>query len=1778
MQVLELRNTLRSLDAKDYASNLVRSLRTDEKVWTYLVQSEGEISKQIANLAASQKLNPGTLGLLAFNQDMLNSNYPDSRLQVSLLEDCMVTFESYLQQHNPPISLEEAAKLALVLIEKRKIAPVWRNTLLEIVNRMHITDAKSLKNLWGTALVITVNLVKDQDDLLSDLLKLQTADQGIETLAFCLLSLPISESDKAEKLDRVLQDQPAAVMEKTLNFLISINEKELAQAVAKLLVSKYTVEDASEKRSKELLGNPEEALQRSMLYKQIASVAQIAGETDLASNLLAKSTGILDAISTGIKVQSLSLLEQTGNKSEYLDLIRKYQLDQTYDSVMAQELASVGVLPQGETHKDMQKQPIAALSQAKKIQSAGNPELAKIECEKAFGGSETGIIESAGDFAPQFNPNWNPGDMVNTLLELGAKAEAAKLANKLYSKNPASLSASLANAETYYGTGRFAEALPLFEFAEFAGVNSADMLRKLADCYTRAGKVEASYSVRKQLTEKENPELADLLQFANAAINAGKSQEVFEITSKIIEQDPMNSGALAINGKAYAMSGNRELALEYFKKAIDIGSDDADPWLGLSELQVKGGEFRQAIETLRQGLSAMPANREIKLRLSEQLMDSGSASEALPLLNDLADENQDAFIGVLQADAMKTLGMPEYDSLINSLYAKFPDNEEIAQAFAAQLIKNGKHSEAKQVLQGKMTQTKYNAPAALTYAEAVVGMDVKYSGEPKSVSTQEMEKVESIVDRYLTQDSDITHAQLVKAELLVSKGNYAQAFEFYSKLLEKQSTVDKSLWERIQAGFAQTSAFLGQFEVALAAIKQAVDAQPEWAGLRKIMATIYGMAGEVNDALEQAERVLDVAPQIVDSALWFADFVSGLGKSDVAEDKLAMILETQTKDMRLNLKLAETKIKNGKVEEAAQLLETLKPELSVEAAEEELLAAAKLFDQIGDIETTQNCLDYRYQTNRTLSAGLDLAGYEYSQGHFEKAIKLLDQLTDQPDQSGLVLCLKADVLEKTGELEQAIALIEDGSLSTKVDDLVVTFAPDAWKKLMASSHADLELQAKILLQQGKAATCFEVASLWLADDFENADARILAIESSLALGQTPGEELYQLNIQSDVDSESVDHLTALRINTLIEKNQAVEAQQLFEKAGKADSLAFKLAGIQLTLMSGHLAEAEIAFNDVIACKDEINATVFHFKIGLIRLLVKTAAALQRWNEALSYSSEFVTSNGWNLESLLLSLSTLTRAKEFEGIAKTLSIDIHNPYAYLQQVNLEEEINWLVGLTGGKAESEVERWLLRGKMAASPTPENIRAFALVTPTAEDAAAMVAALHATGQETTAQQVAKKFPANSQVLFELARIQSDGDETAALETLNTLISNDPLIPAAVALRSSIYEKIGKLDMAINDLEQAISDWPNELIWRLKAASLWQSYGNNKNAIIQLQTAFEIDPNNAEVALELGKALVAEEESEKAVEILIPLARQNPNMYEAWEVLAEAQSTSGQLDQALESAKKASRVNPFSIKPYIMSGKIHLLNGNLDRALDQAKMAVTQNKKDASAILFLAKVLHEKGEKQQALAALEMTNQCDNVTVQTMVEHVNLVKEINGGAYAKELISSFSNKYPENVDLMKMLASAQEENGEKAEAEQTVKRALQVEPDEPELHLILGKISAETGQLDQAIHHLSHGIAQKTLNTDSYLMLSKVYEQQREFTKALDALKQAMEVTPNDTRSYLAAANLYRNSKNYQAAEQVLQKAVHIDPQDVTIRRQLGALLALKLVHHSQEASSQS
>ena len=94
----------------------------------------------------------------------------------------MAEYESFVQNRTERVSKERLVKLAIVLIEKRKISSSWADVIVEIINRMKIENSKEMLALWGTPLVIAINLINDREELLSDLFKLQSIEMGIDLL------------------------------------------------------------------------------------------------------------------------------------------------------------------------------------------------------------------------------------------------------------------------------------------------------------------------------------------------------------------------------------------------------------------------------------------------------------------------------------------------------------------------------------------------------------------------------------------------------------------------------------------------------------------------------------------------------------------------------------------------------------------------------------------------------------------------------------------------------------------------------------------------------------------------------------------------------------------------------------------------------------------------------------------------------------------------------------------------------------------------------------------------------------------------------------------------------------------------------------------------------------------------------------------------------------------------------------------------------------------------------------------------------------------------------------------------------------------------------------------------------------------------------------------------------------------------------------------------------------------------------------------------------------
>jgi Flp pilus assembly protein TadD len=224
----------------------------------------------------------------------------------------------------------------------------------------------------------------------------------------------------------------------------------------------------------------------------------------------------------------------------------------------------------------------------------------------------------------------------------------------------------------------------------------------------------------------------------------------------------------------------------------------------------------------------------------------------------------------------------------------------------------------------------------------------------------------------------------------------------------------------------------------------------------------------------------------------------------------------------------------------------------------------------------------------------------------------------------------------------------------------------------------------------------------------------------------------------------------------------------------------------------------------------------------------------------------------------------------------------------------------------------------------------------------------------------------------------------------------------------------------------------------------------------------------------------------------------------------------------------------------------------------------------------VLLAKTWLANGSKMQAMQALEKVSHAKNPSAAVLIEQAKMVQQINGPASAKVMLEALVQKFPENTEVLNLLAEAQLTAGDKVSAQNTAMRSLKVQELQPNMQSFIGKLDLEAGHLDQAIHHFSQAIAMEPQEAEVYLDLSEAYTQQRDFESALKTLDHAIELAPDDIRPLVSAANLLRNGKDYPKAESRLRKAAEIAPNDLNIRRQLGAVIALNMVHSSQEASS--
>lgn len=1770
MRFTELITRMNNLVSDEEVAYYFKALRQNSVIWDSFKDLELDDPRVTAVSRQTQPLNAGTLALSSVDPEFKFANLAEKHLPSALLEKVMLSYEEFLLNGSEVEHIDQAGNLALALMAKAWDAGKWSEVFQEILTRMKFADEEPFERRWLPVLIVTLNLVEDKSGFLGQLLAVEKPGIVLTSVVKLVLNLPVADEDKSSLLYERLNGLDEQAQVHALRVLKQTASNEIAIGIAAQLLEKYRDLDMSIQSTRDYWQDPLSSTQLAFKYQAVADIALLAEDGDFAMRLNEKALTILGALVKKGKVKKAGISK---NEKPALHVADIFAGDELSDPDIQAELVysrDDEFFPvEGTIH------PVKAIQQSRKLIETGNKELAKEEIQARLQNLSDFDLEKLLVEGPNQILTWEPEKLLQSLLDAGAYEAVQRVTAILLRDNPTSVHVNLAAAKSAEALGDRSAATTHWETLAFVQPDAMDHKRKLAEAYAAVGRLENAYQVYKGMTSRqENPESTDLLTFAELALQTEKPADAMAAAEKVLEVDQENSLAYTLHGIARGRMGYLPAAEADLRKAILFSEGDDRPWLELAELHWSASAHAEAIAMLKEGLAAIPGAVSIMRRLAQKLMLDGLVSDAYPLLTDLSQRGNDLESDLLMIEAMEKLGMEGVPEMLEVMVDRYPDDAQFNGEYGKRLVWRGETEKGLQLLAKLGHELEDHKEWKLAYLEAVYKPDYRDLVVSPKIGKGDMGDSLAFLDTYLSTEPENEFARLLKAELLLAVGKNEPAYQIFAELQRENLSKPVLAPARLLTGLSMAAATCGEVGIANSALDQATKLEPEWFSLHALQARIFQLSGENAQAAAQVQKVIELAPQSAKNQEWGVRFLQLVDHQKQADKLLIESLQKYPDNLELTLLAAENNLNDNLATEKGIEGDRLFALLQGEVNAEELVRAAAIFAESGDSERTKWCLEQAAATGSE-AARLNLAGLHRINRDYQTVIEILDQF-DLP--SALIKLLKAESEFTSGESEITQSIWSDTENAERNLPFSEVFLPGEWKELLLSSKPAVGLGFRIAMHNGQFNQIMDVVREWVSAEPANAEARVFGVE--LALAACDPEWYAQLiNFEpAQFTGEYGNQLVLLRSEYQFEQGDAgegpYESFDLFENI-HADEPE-KLAVIRYLHQADRIAEAEKTY--------EMGTTVFLNlegkplvnRIGILRNLAKSAMVLDRWAEAIEIIRSAIEIAPANDGSKVLHFEAMAMALEFESKAQNLALSAHGYAGVREHAEklLETTDDLDVTQTG---QATLDHWIKRLKLALEANGDNIRALAQRTPSPEDAAAMMAGLRASGQVKTALLVGKKFTQYPAVLFEAALCVQDEHADEALHWLEKSIELYSYQPLALRLQSVLLEKTDAIPEALSALEGALEFWPNEAQWHVIAADLWKRLGHTERPVEHLQIASAYNPHDVEVRRLLGGAYLAAGNPNAALPNLLAVVERNPDDHDTWIKLSELYQSTGDLELAMRAAERAAEVNPTGVKARLQAGRISWAKGDLKQATNHAESAIALNPTDPANYVFLARLSKAQGNTAKALELLEKAAGVEPASLQTVIEHANLIKEINGVVAARDLIASFSQNFPENPDLLMLLAEAEDQCGDLPSAETAAKKALDIKPNVQAIHLLLGRIVEKNGNLDQAAHYYSQAVSLDGSQIDGYLKLSQVYIKQREFQKARQVLEQGIGRIPGNVDLYLSCAALLKESKDYRGAEQMLRRASQIEPRNVAIHRQLGAILALNMVHQSQEVGSQ-
>jgi tetratricopeptide (TPR) repeat protein len=409
---------------------------------------------------------------------------------------------------------------------------------------------------------------------------------------------------------------------------------------------------------------------------------------------------------------------------------------------------------------------------------------------------------------------------------------------------------------------------------------------------------------------------------------------------------------------------------------------------------------------------------------------------------------------------------------------------------------------------------------------------------------------------------------------------------------------------------------------------------------------------------------------------------------------------------------------------------------------------------------------------------------------------------------------------------------------------------------------------------------------------------------------------------------------------------------------------------------------------------------------------------------------------------------------------------------------------------------------------------------------------------------EKITQKDPSDADSWVKLGHLYRMSNKAPDAEkAYNAALKVQPDNEDALTGLAMLYADAGDTKTAIEKLKAATNKNPNEATLSMLAEQ-YEATHDYKAAAEVLRKAFEMAPDNENIAKALASDLAASDQLDEALKLYQQMAADEPRDPTFQLSISEIYVAQHDLAKAREAMDKAKALDAHSRDVRFADSRLLQAEGKNDQALAILKSLLDETQRRQYA----------EGDAQRRSMLLEQYADLARVMEQYQVA-VDAFKEMGDlHVVAPPRVA---------VQVIDTYVMAKDFTNAMKEAD----LALKSFPDDHMIQIEHATVLADQGKVDAAVAELNKIPAEGREKEAQLVTLARFYEQAKrypEMAKALDDAEKLASTDDDKAEIYFTRGAMYERMKKYDAAEAEFRKVLAIDPNAAKTLNYLGYMLA--------------